>query len=158
MRNVVQFVLDRLALWLRPPDATRQVAALPYKIADGRMMFLLVTSRRSGRWIVPKGSIVPGETLRRSAEIEAMEEAGVEGIIDAQPIGSYRTIKTTGKVRRVVEVDLFALRVTQEHDTWLEKGSRKRRWVPLKEAKQLLADGDVSALLAALSDRETPRL
>lgn len=158
MPNFAQYVLDRLALWLRPPDATRQVAALPYKVIDGRILFLLVTSRRSGRWIVPKGSLVPGETARRSAEIEALEEAGVDGVTDAQPIGSYRTVKKTGNSRRVVEVDLFPLRVTKQYDRWLEQDSRQRHWVRLKEAKRLLSDAHIADMAGAVSSRELARL
>jgi len=158
MPNFAQYIVDRLVLWLWPPDTTRQIAALPYKVIDGRIMFLLVTSRRSGRWIVPKGSIVPGETPRRSAEIEAMEEAGVEGVIDPKPIGHFRTVKITGKSRHAVEVDLFPLRVTQQHDTWLEQDSRQRQWVRLKEAQRLLSDADLEDLLSAVSSREMARL
>ncbi|OYW54325.1 MAG: hypothetical protein B7Y80_10300 [Hyphomicrobium sp. 32-62-53] len=157
MPNLAQYVLDRLVLKLRPPDATRQVAALPYTVIDGRVVFLLVTSRRSGRWIVPKGSLVPGETPRRSAEIEAFEEAGVEGVADAEPIGSYRTIKKGGMTRRVVEVDLYPLRVTKQHDTWMEQDRRHRHWVLLREAKRLLSDREVGEFATAMSRREMAR-
>jgi len=126
MLTVTQYILDRLFLRWRTPDAIRQVGALPYPVIDGRLVFLLVTSRRSGRWIVPKGSIIPGETPSRSAEIEALEEAGVEGVADQAPIGTYRTVKKGGIARRVVEVDLYPLKVTKQHDTWLEQGWRHR--------------------------------
>jgi 8-oxo-dGTP pyrophosphatase MutT (NUDIX family) len=158
MRSLTQFVLDSLILLVRPPESVRQVGALPYDVVDGRVVFLLVTSRRSGRWIVPKGSLIAGETPYRSAEIEAMEEAGVEGIIDREPIGTYRTIKKGGIARRVVEVDLYPLRVTKQHDTWLEQGARHRHWVLLREAKRLLSDATVARLARELSRREMARL
>ncbi len=153
MPNLAQYVLDRLILRLRTPDEAKQVAALPYTIVDGRVVFLLVTSRRSGRWIVPKGSVIEGESPERSAAIEALEEAGVEGVIDGQPIGSYRTIKKGSMTRHVVEVDLYPLRVTKQHDTWLEQGNRHRHWVLLREAKRLLSDSDLAALVTDLSRR-----
>jgi len=158
MLTVTQFILDRLFLRWRTPDTVRQVGALPYAVIDGRVVFLLVTSRRSGRWIVPKGSIVPGETPYRSAEIEALEEAGVEGVADHEPIGTYRTIKKGGIARRVVEVDLYPLKVTKQHDTWLEQGRRHRHWVLLREAKRLLSDSAVGDFATDLSRRELARV
>jgi 8-oxo-dGTP pyrophosphatase MutT (NUDIX family) len=155
MPNPIQFVLDRIILRLRAPDPARQVGALPYDIVDGRVVFLLVTSRRSGRWIVPKGSIIKGETPWRSAEIEALEEAGVEGVAEQRPIGTYRTIKNGGLTRRVVEVDLYPLRVSKQHDTWLEQGKRLRHWVLLREAKRLLSDPAVAEFATQLSRRPT---
>ncbi|WP_171946491.1 NUDIX hydrolase [Hyphomicrobium sp. CS1GBMeth3] len=152
MPNIAQYVLDQLFLRWRSPDATRQVGALPYAVIEGRIVFLLVTSRRTGRWIVPKGSVVEGETPWRSAEIEALEEAGVEGIVEHEPIGTYRTIKK-GMRRRVIEVDLYPLRVTRQHDTWPEQGSRQRHWVLLREAKHLLADPALTDLATMFSRR-----
>lgn len=155
MPNLMQNILDRAFLRMRSPNATRQVGALPYTVIDGRVVFLLVTSRRSGRWIVPKGSIIVGETPWRSAEMEALEEAGVEGAIDPHPIGTYRTIKNTGLAREVVEVELYPLRVTKQHDTWLEQGKRHRHWVLLREAKRLLSDPALAELVTEHSRRVT---
>jgi 8-oxo-dGTP pyrophosphatase MutT (NUDIX family) len=153
MLRFAQNLFDRLMLRLRPPDAQRQVGALPYKVVDGRVTFLLVTSRRSGRWIVPKGSLIKDETAFRSAEIEALEEAGVEGVIDRTPIGSYRTVKKGGIASHVVEVDLYPLRVTKQHDSWLEKGKRHRLWVSLNKAKRLLSDPVLAHLVTELNRR-----
>ncbi len=152
--NSIQSLLDRIFLRLRSPEGARQVGALPYTVIDGRVVFLLVTSRRSGRWIVPKGSLIAGETPSRSAEIEALEEAGVEGVVDPKPIGTYRTIKKGGLTRRVVEVDLYPLRVTKQHQTWLEMDKRHRHWVLLREAKRLLSDPVLCDLVLKLSRRE----
>ena len=153
MSKLVQYILDQVFLRIQAPNAARQIGALPYTVIDGRIVFLLVTSRRSGRWIVPKGSIVTGETPWRSAELEALEEAGVEGIVDPEPIGTYRTIKKSGLTRHVVEVDLYALCVIKQHNTWLEQGKRHRHWVLLREAKRLLSDPALAGLVTELSRR-----
>lgn len=127
----------------------RQAGALPYAIVDGRMAFLLITSRRSGKWIFPKGAIEPDMTPWASAALEAMEEAGVTGEISSSPIGSYRT-GTGPDAARLADVDLYPLKVTQQHDIWREQNERMRHWVTLPEAKRLLADRSLARLAARL--------
>lgn len=151
MQNVLQYVADWLAIRLRSPDRRRQVGALPYAVIDGRVTFLLITSRRTGRWIYPKGSLIEGKTAWQSAAQEALEEAGVEGVVEDVPIGTYRTVKKGGLARHVVEVDLYPLRVTHQHDDWPEKSKRHRHWVLLREARRLLDDSVLEDLTVKLS-------
>lgn len=151
MLNIAQYVLDLASLRWRRPSGAKQAGALPYTVVDGRVVFLLITSRRTGRWIVPKGSLMEGKTPWRSAELEALEEAGVEGVIERVPIGTYRTIKKGSVIRQVVEVDLYPLLVTKQHDTWEEDGNRHRHWVLLPEAKRLLTDPNLANLATAWS-------
>lgn len=127
------------------PDALRQAGALPYSIIDGRMAFLLITSRRSGKWIFPKGAIEPGYTAWDSAAAEAVEEAGVVGQIAQEPVGSYRA-STGGEGATLVDVDLYPLLVTEQLDAWREQGQRLRHWATLTEAKRLLADRSLARL------------
>ena len=82
--------LSNWSLKVETPGELRQAGALPYAIVEGRMAFLLITSRRSGKWIFPKGIIEPNMTPWESAALEAVEEAGVTGDISSEPIGSYR--------------------------------------------------------------------
>lgn len=153
MPNLPQYVLDRIYLRLRAPHQTHQVAAMPYTVIEGRVAFLLITSRRSGRWIFPKGSPIEGLQPWQTAAQEALEEAGVEGVVEQRPIGSYRTIKKGGLRRSVVEVDLYPMRVTRQLDEWQEKESRHRHWVLLPEAKRLLSDPVLADLAVKLSRR-----
>ena len=125
----------------------RQSGALPYAIVDGRMTFLLITTRRSGKWIFPKGAIEPNMSPWHSAALEALEEAGVTGEISSAAIGSYRT-GTDGA--RLVDVDLYPLRVTEQHESWREQNERMRHWVTLAEARRLLADRTLARLAARL--------
>ncbi|KRA99179.1 hypothetical protein ASD83_01215 [Devosia sp. Root685] len=123
----------------------RQAGALPYAVVEGRLAFLLITTRRTGRWIFPKGGIEPGTTPWESAAAEAVEEAGVVGEIDQVAIGSYRA-STGGSTATLIDVDLYPLRVTQQLDDWRERGQRLRHWATLDEAKRLLADRSLARL------------
>ena len=133
-----------------------QYAALPYTIVEGKLVILLVTSRRTGRWIFPKGGAKEGQTPWEAAAMEALEEAGVEGEIETQPIGSYRTMKSSGFRSTPIRVDLYPLKVTQQFDAWEEQGERYRHWALAREAKRLLDDNAVAGLITALARKVAP--
>lgn len=121
-------------------EPVTQVGAIPYRIVDGHVVFLLVTSRRTGRWINPKGAVIDGMTAQESAACEALEEAGVEGDVWAEPIGTYDTVKVKGMTRTPLRVTLYPLEVTNQLDPWKEAGQRHRHWALLPEAKRLLSE------------------
>lgn len=133
-------------------DGLRQAGALPYAIVDGRMAVLLITSRRSGKWIFPKGAIEPDTTPWESAAMEALEEAGVAGEVSPAPIGTYRAGTGTDGAG-LADVDLFPLRVTQQFDSWREQDQRLRHWATLTEARRLLADASLSRLAVRLHNQ-----
>lgn len=142
-------LLDFLRHWSpvgEPLPATRQSGALPYAIVENRVVFLLVTSRRTGRWIFPKGSISTGMSAWDSAAKEALEEAGVTGEIGIEPIGRYQN----SDKGMLVDVDLYPLRVDAQHDTWDEMDQRLRHWALLAETRRLLADRSLSRLAETL--------
>lgn len=114
----------------------RQSGALPYSVIENRVVFLLVTSRRTGRWIFPKGSISTGMTAWDSAAKEALEEAGVAGQIGTEPVGSYQN----SDKGILVDVDLYPLRVDAQHEMWDEMDQRLRHWALLAETRRLLDD------------------
>lgn len=118
------------------PAPLRQSGALPYTIVDGRVVFLLVTSRRTGRWIYPKGSVSTGMTPWDSAAKEALEEAGVAGDISTTSLGSYQN---TDK-GMPIEIDLYPLLVREQFAQWQEMDQRMRHWALPTEAKRLLGD------------------
>ena len=153
LRHVLQDLRDRLTLLGADPGPEHQAGAIPYTVVDGQPVFLIITSRRSGRWIFPKGAPVEGVAPWELAKKEAFEEAGVEGEIEHAPIGSYRTMKTLAIRRQPIEVDLYPLRVTRQHADWPEKGSRHRHWAILPEAKRLLSDKRLCELAARLARR-----
>ena len=80
----------------------RQIAALPYTThADGSMQILLITSRDTRRWVIPKGNRIKGLAGHRAAELEAFEEAGIHGIACPASLGrySYDKRKRSGAAR-----------------------------------------------------------
>jgi 8-oxo-dGTP pyrophosphatase MutT (NUDIX family) len=107
-----------------------QLAALPYRQVEGRLEVLLVTSRETRRWIIPKGWAEKGTKPHDMAAREAFEEAGVRGKVRKCPHGSYRYEKRLTAKRSVeCEVTVFLLEVEQELADWPEKGERERRWL-----------------------------
>ena len=132
----------------------RQTGALPWRIgADRKPEILLVTGKRSSRWIIPKGWPMAGKSLAAAAQIEAFEEAGVEGKVDPQPLGTLGHIKSTafGSIR--AEITVHALKVEQELDDWPEKEERTRRWFPFKEAAAKVRSRELRQLIESLEKR-----
>ncbi len=113
------------------------------------MAFLLVTTRRSGKWIFPKGSVEPHLPAWESAALEALEEAGVTGTISQTPVGSYRASAGLDGAT-LVDVDLYPLEVTQQLDSWKEQRQRMRHWATLPEARRLLTDRTLGRLALKL--------
>ena len=138
------------AVFARP---ARQVGAIPYAFAeDGEVRFLLVTSRRTGRWIFPKGGRIPGLKNPQAAAREAFEEAGVEGLIALRPVGCY--LARTRRGRRA-EISLYPMRVDRVLDDWPEKSQRRRRWVDLHAARGLGLSTDLLKLAEKTGRRVT---
>lgn len=134
-------------------EAARQAGAIPYKVLEGQVAFLIVTSRRTGRWIFPKGAPIEGLSHSQVAAREAFEEAGVEGIVGEKPLGSYRTVKVKGVRRIGVVVDMYPLEVEIQHEIWPETGQRHRQWVLLSEASRLLSDARLVELASEVQER-----
>lgn len=112
-----------------------QYAALPYRVVADRVEVLLITSRRTRRWIVPKGWPIAGLRPPASAALEALEEAGVIGKVQPRPIGQYRYVKHSKSGPSIpCKVEVFALRVAQQRKVWAEKDQRERRWYLAEEA------------------------
>lgn len=131
-----------------------QVAALPLRQrADGRWEVLLVTSRETHRWIIPKGWPMKGVPDYIAAAQEAREEAGLFGCVRKKPIGSYQAWKRLPTGFELVNVRVFRFDVEDQFDTWLEKGQRALRWVDLDVAADLIDEPGLSALLRTLKTK-----
>jgi 8-oxo-dGTP pyrophosphatase MutT (NUDIX family) len=136
----------------------RQVAALPYRIEGGSpdapVRVLLVTSRRTRRWVVPKGNLVVGMARHRAADREAEEEAGVLGRSRPAAIGSYRYRKRRNDgTSLLARVELFPLAVTAELANWKERHQRERRWFTLAEAAEAVEEPELRALIRGFDAR-----
>src|SRR6185295_7538716 len=119
-----------------------QYAALPYRISKGhRAEFVLVTSRETQRWIIPKGWPKNGKLPHRSAAHEAFEEAGVLGIVGKRPVGSFSYNKRLKSGRSVqCEVRVFPLKVTRQKKEWPEKQQRRVKWLSALKAAARVKD------------------
>ena len=123
---------------------------MPYRHAGDALHILLVTSRGSGRWVLPKGNIDPGLTASAAVAKEAEEEAGVRGRLSPAPIGRYRYDKLLDDgTSRPIDVDVFALAVTEELATWKEDGQRERQWFAQPDAAAAIDEPDLKLLIRA---------
>ncbi|HEX7751986.1 MAG TPA: DUF47 family protein [Novosphingobium sp.] len=125
---------------------------MPYRTdgpaIDAPVRVLLVTSRGTGRWVIPKGNVASGKTPHAAAAQEAQEEAGVVGPVCPVPLGSYRYRKRRGNgASLMVDVEVFPLAVTHELDRWKEDGQRERRWFTLADAADAVDESDLAELM-----------
>jgi 8-oxo-dGTP pyrophosphatase MutT (NUDIX family) len=130
----------------------RQVAALPWRKKNGRIEILLITSRETRRWVIPKGWPMESLADNDAAMREAFEEAGVAGRVSEKAFGrfSYEKIQKTGD-RNEVEVTVFELEVEKPLRDWPEKDERKRQWFTAKEAADMVHEPSLKALILKLS-------
>lgn len=126
-----------------------QYAVLPYRVeASGEVSILLITSRDTGRWIVPKGNPGPGLSPRDAALAEAREEAGIEGELAEVPLGSYQYVKQKKDGAAVpADVALFPLKVTGQLADWPERHERHFRWFSVADAAASVAERSLRALI-----------
>ncbi len=129
-------------------DIYRQSAVVPYRSVGGQLEILLITSRKGNRWVIPKGIVEPGLSPAASAAKEAREEAGVEGRVSPVSLGAYRYVKWGG----ICRVEVFALCVTRELETWEEDHIRRRLWQTPDKAAKLVREPDLRHIL-----REMPK-
>ncbi len=135
----------------------RQIAVLPYRFGgpgqEGPTEILLITSRETRRWVVPKGNPLTGMARHASAAIEAEEEAGVIGAVCPTPIGSYQYRKRRANGASVMlDVEVFPLAVTTELAEWKESDERERQWFPFDAAASAVDEPDLQALIRSFGD------
>jgi len=113
---------------------------------------LLVTSRGSGRWLIPKGNIDPGLTPAEAAAREAYEEAGIRGKITTDaPIGfftSFKTLKSGDE--KPVTVEVYPLLVDRQLKRWPEAKQRDACWMAVRDAAKAVTDPGLARLLLRL--------
>jgi predicted phosphate transport protein (TIGR00153 family) len=137
----------------------RQIAALPYRATgdgpDAGIQVLLVTSRETRRWVVPKGNLASGLAPHEAAAREAVEEAGVTGLACPTPLGTYRYRKRRRNGASLMfDVELFPLAVNAELDSWKEAGERERRWFSLVDAADAVEEDDLRNLMRSFAASE----
>lgn len=119
-----------------------QYAALPYRVGGG-LEILLITSRDTGRWVIPKGWPMKGKTAWAAAGREALEEAGVVGEIGRKALGAFDYVKFLPSGEgRACRVKVFPLKVVDQREVWREKDQRTPQWfVPAEAARSVHEPG-----------------
>jgi 8-oxo-dGTP pyrophosphatase MutT (NUDIX family) len=128
-----------------------QVAAIPVKRSgSSTVQVLLITSRDTRRWVIPKGWPLPKVPDQEAAAAEAWEEAGVCGRVLAHKIGAFSYDKRRDGELLPVEVVVYQLNVTEEAHTWPEMAQRRRAWFSPAKAAEAVDEPELKALLLAL--------
>lgn len=136
----------------RRGGALAQVAALPYRRSrSGAVDFLLLTSRETKRFVIPKGWRMKGKSDAQAAALEAGEEAGVGGRIDPVPVGTYRYWKRLRRAFVPVSVTVYGLEVEDVLDDWKESKERSREWLSREQAISLVDEPELVTLIAGFS-------
>ena len=143
-------IVERVRRLFGKAPCRLQVAALPWRKAGEGVEVLLITSRDTGRWVLPKGWPEGVEDLCDAAAREAGEEAGLSGSISRQEAGRYYYAKALSSGEEVAcEVLVFPLEVDQVAEKWKEKRERKRKWVSPAEAARMINEPDLCKLISA---------
>jgi 8-oxo-dGTP pyrophosphatase MutT (NUDIX family) len=133
-----------------------QFAALPWRMHGQTLQILLVTSRRTHRWIIPKGWPIAKCRPATTAAREAAEEAGVTGDMSKRAIGhfSYRKLMRDGD-ELPCRVEVFPLKVTLEREDWDEMDARQRKWFSAREAIAAVLEPQLKALIRRFATHVT---
>jgi 8-oxo-dGTP pyrophosphatase MutT (NUDIX family) len=135
-----------------PVHPRQQVGALCWRIKDKAPQVLLITSRDTGRWVVPKGWIMDGRTEAQSALTEAWEEAGVIGAVSEAAMGHFVYPKVLADgVALPVRVALFPVEVARLKRRYPEMRERERRWFRPSSAAERLGEPDLARLVSAFT-------
>ena len=142
----------------KPPRLTAQpglqYAALPYRRGEDEVEILLVTSRETQRWVIPKGWPMKGKAPYAAAAREALEEAGVVGKIGREAIGVYHYVKRlkNGAPLDCV-VDVFPLQVARQRKRWPEQGQRTGHWFSVAEAAEAVDEPELQDIILRFGQR-----
>lgn len=134
-----------------------QFGALCWRKQKGEVEVLLITSRRTKRWILPKGWPLHGETPAASAANEAWEEAGVTGKITPVCLGIYSYTKSKGSIDALpCVVAVFPLEVKSTSSRWPEAKQRRRKWIRPKKAAAMVAEPELARILRSFDPANLP--
>jgi 8-oxo-dGTP pyrophosphatase MutT (NUDIX family) len=140
---------------IRKPGAARraglQYAALPYRLGDD-LEILLISSRETGRWVLPKGWPIKGKKAHAAAAREALEEAGMKGRIGKAAIGRYSYGKRllNGAVLACT-VEVYPLAVERQLKRWPEQGQRSLGWFSPRDAADQVEEAELASLIMAFA-------
>ena len=136
---------------VKKPERNKQYAALPWRYSGARREVLLISSRDTGRWVIPKGWPIKGLSPAETAAREAYEEAGLGGQVSKKPIGAFEYGKRldNGAVQ-ATKVEVFALEQMVQHKDWPEQGQRKLQWFSIPEAAEAVQEPELKDIIRKL--------
>ena len=141
----------------RKTDLRSQFGALVYRVRNGKTQVLLITSRGTKRWIIPKGWPMSGLTAPQAAAQEAWEEGGVRGKPHNLPLGFYtytKEIETRGgPMPMPVLVTVYPVKGRKLEPEFPEAGERQRKWMSPKKAASLVREKHLAKLLRDFDPR-----
>ena len=139
---------------LTPSGRLQQVAALVYRFEPSALKVLVITSRGTGRWIIPKGWPQIGSTFAETAACEAYEEAGVRGDVSRYPIGSFDYSKNDlpPECLNQFTVAVYALHYSEQAEDWPEREQRIGEWVCPYEAADRVEETGLKDILRCFAD------
>ena len=136
----------------------QQYAALPYIQRKKRVDVLLITGRRSGRWIIPKGWPEAAMSGPEVAALEAYEEAGLKGRIGKKSIGCFSYVKQLEYGPKIkCDVTVYPLKVNAQYLDWPEKGQRQLRWMKKKKAINIIEEQSLATLIENFSPAKSSK-
>ncbi|MCK0119135.1 NUDIX hydrolase [Loktanella sp. F6476L] len=152
MFTIFNSVWDNVLGPLLQRPKRQQVAALCYRGDGADKEVLLISSRDTGRWIIPKGWPIRGKNGPQSAMQEAWEEAGVrKGTTDADAIGTYTYDKRQSTGWSIpVETMVYPVAVETIEDEFPEVSQRKRQWVSPDDAADLVQEPELQNILRSI--------
>jgi 8-oxo-dGTP pyrophosphatase MutT (NUDIX family) len=118
---------------------------------DGKPRIMLVTSRETSRWVIPKGWPIKRRKDHKAAAREAFEEAGVSGEIETKPIGGYQYVKFENGSDQLLSVSVFLLAVDKQKNSWPEQEQRQRAWFSIEEAARRVDEHELRALIRSIA-------
>lgn len=138
-------------------DVRTQFAALPYRVVGDKVQVCLVTTRGSGRWILPRGWPMHKQTPAEAAATEAWEEAGIIGEPINRCLGVYTYVKPLEKNPAPVVVLIYPLKVRKTKSRWPEAKERRRKWFSLRKAARKLSEPELSVIVAGFDPKSLNR-
>ena len=124
----------------------QQSGVIAYRIIDGKVEILLITTRNRQGWVIPKGGLCKGMSPHDSAAKEAWEEAGVIGRVTTENLGNYKYRKRGN----TYQVKLFLLPVETVLEDWPEATSRERKWLEINQAAELVKEISLKRIIESL--------
>lgn len=128
------------------------------ELAGGNFEVLLITSRETGRWVIPKGWPMQKKKPYQVAKLEAWEEAGVRGRVSKEPFGHYTYDKKMSRDERLsCLVQVHLLTVSDVEDEFPEQGQRIQKWCSPADAALAVNEPGLQQLIFNLQSHEADK-